>query len=113
MRSSRSASEMAFTFAAPNGVHYKDANVKQIDVNSMDGTFGILPDHVPSLAILKAGVITVYDDKDPAKFFVSSGTVTINEGSRYLFFGGIRGGGAWVFVNLVLHRIYMNVHSQI
>merc|ERR1712172_387856 len=50
--SKRAMSEMAFTFAAPNGVHYKDASVKQVDVPSFSGSFGILPDHVPALAAL-------------------------------------------------------------
>ena len=78
--SSRLMSDMAFTFAAPNGVHYKDAAVKQIDVPSFSGSFGILPNHVPSLAVLKPGVVTVFEnDGAIKKFFVSSGSVTINE----------------------------------
>ncbi len=50
---SASAAEMSFTFAAPNAVHYTEANVKQIDVPSFSGSFGILPQHVPALAVLK------------------------------------------------------------
>ena len=81
--SKRAMSEMAFTFAAPNGVHYKDASVKQVDVPSFSGSFGILPDHVPALAVLAPGVVTVIEESgDAAKFFVSSGTVTINDDSR-------------------------------
>merc|ERR1719445_1301136 len=75
-------SEMSFTFAAPNGVHYKEAAVKQIDVPSFSGSFGILPNHVPALAVLAPGTITVYEESgDSNKFFVSSGTVTINDDS--------------------------------
>merc|ERR1712018_216017 len=80
--SSRAMSEMSFTFAAPNGVHYKDAAVKQVDVPSFSGSFGILPNHVPALAVLSPGVVTVIEDSgDANKFFVSSGTVTINDDS--------------------------------
>merc|ERR1712127_105715 len=80
--SKRAMSEMAFTFAAPNGVHYKDASVKQVDVPSFSGSFGILPDHVPALAVLAPGVVTVIEEiGDAARFFVSSGTVTINDDS--------------------------------
>jgi len=77
----RDMSQMAFTFAAPNGVHYNSASVKQIDVPSFSGSFGILPNHVPALAVLKPGVVTVYEDDGTTvkKFFVSSGSVTINE----------------------------------
>jgi F-type H+-transporting ATPase subunit delta len=51
--SSRACNEMSFTFAAPNAVHYTEANVRQIDVPSFSGSFGILPSHVPALAVLK------------------------------------------------------------
>jgi len=73
---------MSFTFAAPNAVHYNKASVKQVDVPSFSGAFGILPAHVPTLAVLKPGVVTVYEEDGSAKkFFVSSGSVTINDDS--------------------------------
>merc|ERR1719184_561388 len=53
---------MSFTFAAPNAVHYNAAAVKQVDVPSFSGSFGILPAHVASLAVLKPGVVTVYEE---------------------------------------------------
>ena len=60
--------------------YLQDAAVKQIDVPSFSGSFGILPNHVPSLAVLKPGVVTVFEnDGAVKKFFVSSGSVTINE----------------------------------
>ncbi|CAG5108376.1 Similar to Atp5f1d: ATP synthase subunit delta [Cotesia congregata] len=66
-----SGNEMKFTFAGANQV---------FDVPSFSGSFGILPKHVPTLAVLKPGVVTVYqDDGTTKKVFVSSGTVTINE----------------------------------
>merc|ERR1712002_36236 len=73
---------MAFTFASQNKVFYNSANVRQIDVPSFSGSFGILPAHVPSLAVLKPGVMTVFEaDGSAKKYFVSSGIVTINEDS--------------------------------
>ncbi|KAA0193074.1 hypothetical protein HAZT_HAZT008554 [Hyalella azteca] len=63
-------------------VFYNQADVKQVDVPSFSGSFGILPAHVPSLAVLKPGVVTVYEQSGSAKkIFVSSGIVTINEDS--------------------------------
>lgn len=44
-------------------------NVKQVDVPSFSGNFGILPNHVPSLAVLKPGVVTVYEDAGGSKKF--------------------------------------------
>ncbi|XP_077286722.1 ATP synthase, delta subunit [Arctopsyche grandis] len=74
--------EMAFTFAAANQVFYDNVNVKQVDVPSFSGSFGILPKHVPTLAVLKPGVVTVYEnDGKVNKIFVSSGTITINDDS--------------------------------
>jgi len=74
--------EMAFTFAAPYQVYYNKANVKQVDVPSFSGAFGILPNHVPTLAVLKPGVLSVIEgDNSVKKFFVSSGSITVNDDS--------------------------------
>ncbi|XP_058117550.1 ATP synthase subunit delta, mitochondrial-like [Anopheles ziemanni] len=74
------ADEMAFTLAAANKVFYDGANIRQVDVPSFSGAFGILPKHVPTLAVLKPGVVTVYENEGAVKkIFVSSGTVTVNE----------------------------------
>ncbi len=44
--------------------------MKQIDVPSFSGSFGILPDHVPLLAVLKPGVMTVIEkDDNVSKYF--------------------------------------------
>lgn len=68
--------EMAFTFASANQVFYDQVDVKQIDVPSFSGMFGILPKHVPTLAVLSPGVVTVYErDGQTKKIFVSSGMV--------------------------------------
>merc|ERR1712063_28415 len=76
------APQLSLTFACPHQVLYNAVGVKQVDVPSFSGSFGILPAHVPSLAVLKPGVVTVYeDDGSNKKFFVSSGSVTINEDS--------------------------------
>ena len=76
------ADEMSFTFAAGNSVFYDAASVKQVDVPSFSGSFGILPKHVPTLAVLKPGVVSVFEnDGTVKKIFVSSGTVTINDDS--------------------------------
>lgn len=57
---------------------YNEANVKQVDVPSFSGAFGILPKHVPTLAVLKPGVVTVFEQDGTAKkVFVSSGTVSL------------------------------------
>ncbi|XP_071498474.1 ATP synthase subunit delta, mitochondrial-like [Diadema antillarum] len=74
--------QMSFSFGYPGKMYYANASVKQVDVPSGTGSFGILAQHVPSLAVLKPGVVTVTeDDGSLNKFFVSSGSVTINNDS--------------------------------
>jgi F-type H+-transporting ATPase subunit delta len=72
---------MAFTFASPSAVFYKAASVKQVDVPSFSGSFGILPNHVPLLAVLRPGVVTVHEGEGVKKYFVSSGSITVNDDS--------------------------------
>ncbi|CAI8057834.1 ATP synthase subunit delta, mitochondrial [Geodia barretti] len=66
------------TFSSPNSTFYDNVNVKQVDVSSTTGTFGILPHHVPSIAVLQPGLVTVYETDKTQKYFASSGTVTVN-----------------------------------
>lgn len=71
--------------------------MRQVDVPSFSGSFGILPKHVPTLAVLKPGVVTVFEnDGAVKKIFVSSGTVTINEDSS-------------VQVGVVFYQCYHNI----
>ncbi|XP_054836680.1 ATP synthase subunit delta, mitochondrial [Eublepharis macularius] len=76
------SAQMAFTFASPSEVFYNAANVKQVDVPTLSGSFGILAAHVPTLQVLKPGVVTVFtDDGSATKYFVSSGSITVNADS--------------------------------
>ncbi|XP_037106130.1 ATP synthase subunit delta, mitochondrial [Syngnathus acus] len=76
------APQMSFTFASPTKVFFKEASVKQVDVPTLTGAFGILPAHVPTLQVLRPGVVTVFnDDGSSAKYFVSSGSITVNADS--------------------------------
>ena len=49
------ADEMRLTLAAGNKTFYENANVRQIDVPTFSGDFGILPKHVPTLGIQFCG----------------------------------------------------------
>lgn len=82
-RTMATAPEMQFTFASAGEVFYNQAkNVKQVDVPSLSGSFGILANHVPTLAVLKPGVVTVTENEGKVrKFFVSSGSVAVNPDS--------------------------------
>ncbi|XP_024060151.2 ATP synthase subunit delta, mitochondrial [Terrapene carolina triunguis] len=63
-------------------VFYNGATVKQVDVPTLSGSFGILAAHVPTLQVLKPGVVTVFtEDGTATKYFVSSGSITVNADS--------------------------------
>ncbi|XP_075707151.1 ATP synthase F(1) complex subunit delta, mitochondrial [Rhinoderma darwinii] len=73
---------MSFTFASPSQVFYNGANVKQVDVPTTTGMFGILANHVPTLQVLRPGLVTVLSEEGTTtKYFVSSGSVTVNADS--------------------------------
>lgn len=69
-------------FSSPYNAIHNNAPVKQVDIPSTTGHFGILPNHVPTIAILVPGVISIHTDAgDIQKYFVSSGTATIHADS--------------------------------
>jgi len=72
---------MSFTFASPSEAFYNaSGDVSQIDIPTGSGSIGVLANHVPTLGVLAPGVITVYENAgDAKKFFVSSGTYSVNE----------------------------------
>uniref|UniRef100_A0A8D2M006 ATP synthase F(1) complex subunit delta, mitochondrial n=1 Tax=Zonotrichia albicollis TaxID=44394 RepID=A0A8D2M006_ZONAL len=54
----------------PSPVFYNGANVKQVDVPTLTGSFGILASHVPTLQVLRPGVVTVHaEDGTATKYF--------------------------------------------
>ncbi|EDV23098.1 ATP synthase subunit delta, mitochondrial [Trichoplax sp. H2] len=76
------ASQLLLTFASPNQAFYSKQNVKQVDVPSFSGNFGILPSHVPTIAVIKPGIVTVYEeDGTTSKYFASSGNISVNADS--------------------------------
>jgi len=73
------AAALKLTLAGANKIFYDKVDVKQVDVPSFSGDFGILATHVPTLAVLRPGIVTVYEnDGNSKRVFVSSGTVTVN-----------------------------------
>ena len=53
----------------PKQSFYDNVEVKQVDVSSTTGTFGILPNHVPTISVLKPGPVSVYEGDKITKFF--------------------------------------------
>lgn len=79
LQHSRGMASMPLTFASPTRVFYNNQGCQQVDVPSFSGNFGILPNHVPLLAVLRPGIVTVFEENGKTEdFFVSSGSVTVN-----------------------------------
>lgn len=82
---SETSGKLNLTFSSPAATFYKGVEVKQVDVPSYSGSLGILADHVPILAVMKPGVVTVHEmEGQQKKYFVAAGTVTMNEDSTLL-----------------------------
>mmetsp|Transcript_24319 Transcript_24319/g.76604 ORF Transcript_24319/g.76604 Transcript_24319/m.76604 type:complete len:217 (-) Transcript_24319:156-806(-) len=75
--------KMKFNFFLPHALPYKAAEVDMVLVPSVSGDFGVLPGHVPTVAQLKPGTMTVHTelDKDVKKYFVSSGFAFVHANS--------------------------------
>ena len=48
---------------------YSESDVKQVDVSSIVGGFGILPNRVPTLAVLQQGPLAMHDEDGAQKYF--------------------------------------------
>ena len=60
-----------------------DLQVDLVLVPAVTGDFGVMPGHVPTVAQLRPGVVTVHNelDKDVEKYFVSSGFAFVHADS--------------------------------
>eukprot|EP00300_Choanocystis_sp_HF-7_P036418 c52263_g1_i1.p1 GENE.c52263_g1_i1~~c52263_g1_i1.p1 ORF type:complete len:182 (-),score=53.94 c52263_g1_i1:45-548(-) len=59
---------------------YSGKEVLQVDIPGEAGDFGVLANHVPTVAAMKFGVLTVYESADKVnKFFVSGGFALVHK----------------------------------
>merc|ERR1712139_211325 len=69
-----------FSLLLPDRAVYDKQEVSLVIVPASNGAFGIMKDHVPTLAHLDAGVLTVHTtDGTEDKFFVSGGFAIVKE----------------------------------
>ncbi|KAI6183371.1 ATP synthase subunit delta, mitochondrial [Aphelenchoides bicaudatus] len=77
--SAKSSEDLRLTLASPTKSYYTNEVVKQVDVPTLAGTVGVLAKHVPTIGVLKPGVVDVTDNEGKhLKVFVSSGTFSMN-----------------------------------
>ena len=52
--------------------------VDQIDVPGLEGDFGVLAQHAPTVSLLRPGIITVYSGSTQSKFVVLGGFIEVS-----------------------------------
>lgn len=70
------ATKLKFNFSIPSQAIYAAAPVQMVIVPGASGVFGVLKDHVPTIAAMKPGVVAVQEqegDTELKQFFVSGG----------------------------------------
>lgn len=67
------ADKVHFELVSPEKLLFS-ADVEQVVVPGSEGDFGVLPDHAPLVALLRSGVVEVYEDgKVTSRLFVRGG----------------------------------------
>jgi len=70
------------TFAAPHNSFFKEQVVESVLVPGVSGDFCILVGHVPTIAQLRPGTVTITPKEGaPSSFFVSGGFAFVSEDS--------------------------------
>ncbi|EME27771.1 ATP synthase subunit delta', mitochondrial [Galdieria sulphuraria] len=71
--------KLKLSFATPTSALRKDASVDMVVFPAATGMMGVLPQHVPTVAQLKPGVVTVIEEGKEDKYFVSSGFAFVTQ----------------------------------
>lgn len=75
--------KLTLNFYKPYDVEFQKTPVDLVLVPAVTGDFGVMPGHVPTVAQLRPGVVTVHKelDKSVDKYFVSSGFAFVHDDS--------------------------------
>lgn len=75
--------ELILDFRSPGASLFNNTKVKQVNVPGAEGIFALLPGHLPTIAELRPGLVTViFKDETNQKFFVSGGFVNFTPDSK-------------------------------
>ncbi|KAK3025082.1 hypothetical protein RJ639_044961 [Escallonia herrerae] len=74
-------SKLTVNFSLPYASELSGKEVDMVIVPATTGQMGILPGHVPTIAELKPGLMTVHEGNDVQKYFVSSGFALVHANS--------------------------------
>merc|ERR1712046_194802 len=73
------STKLTFSLVLPDKAIYEKSEVDLVVVPGSAGAFGIMKDHVPTIAQLDAGTVTVHGDDGEDNYFISGGFAIINE----------------------------------
>ena len=75
--------KLKFNFFMPHDTVYRGEQVDLVLMPAITGDFGVMPGHVPTVAELRPGLVTVHKelDKTVEKYFVSGGFAFVHEDS--------------------------------
>ena len=73
------AGKVAFELVSPERLLASE-DADMVVVPGAEGDFGVLPEHAPVMAVLRPGVIAVYEgDRVTQRYFVAGGFADVNE----------------------------------
>merc|ERR1711998_281456 len=73
------SAKLKFSLVLPDAAPYDNAEVDLVVAPASNGSFGIMKDHVPTIAQLDAGIVTVHSSDGEDKFFVPGGFAIVKE----------------------------------
>jgi F-type H+-transporting ATPase subunit delta len=75
--------KLKFNFFMPHDTVFKGEQVDLVLMPAVTGDFGVMPGHVPTVAELRPGLVTVHKelDKQVEKYFVSGGFAFVHQDS--------------------------------
>ncbi|KAL5750762.1 hypothetical protein ACOSP7_025365 [Xanthoceras sorbifolium] len=74
-------SKLTVNFVLPYASELSTTEVDMVIIPATTGQMGVLPGHVPTIAELKPGVLSVHEGNDVKKYFLSSGFAFIHANS--------------------------------
>ncbi|XP_050223545.1 ATP synthase subunit delta', mitochondrial [Mercurialis annua] len=74
-------SKLTVNFVLPYASQLSTKEVDMVIIPATTGQMGVLPGHVPTIAELKPGILTVHEGNDVTKYFLSSGFAFVHSNS--------------------------------
>ncbi|KAM3686828.1 hypothetical protein ACB094_10G032100 [Castanea mollissima] len=74
-------SKITVNFVLPYASELSTKEVDMVIIPATTGQMGVLPGHVPTIAELKPGILSVHEGNDVTKYFLSSGFAFIHANS--------------------------------